>query len=151
VKRFISAVAGIGLGAAFLCSANAKTLDMTSVNTWSGTWKCVAGNTAYTETFTPIYSGKAMRVTVTGAYASDGTAVYDPARKAWIYAFVNGDGSYATMNGPVSGSRITFKQIFPAGDSVEAIRGMSPMKYVSTFTMTSHGKKIGATEVCTKS
>jgi len=34
---------------------------------------------------------------------------------------------------------------------MEAIRGLSATKYASTFTMTSHGKKIGASEVCTKS
>ena len=68
-----------------------------TVSHWAGTWDCISGRDKYTEVFTPIFSGKAMRVVVTGKYAADGDAVYDPARKAWFYTFVNSDGTYSAM------------------------------------------------------
>jgi hypothetical protein len=139
--------------AVLIAPAAAKTSNVNAiaaVSHWAGTWDCLSGKDKYTETFTPVLNGKAMRVTVTGLYAADGTAVYDGARKAWFYTFVNADGSYASMMGPVSGSNIAFKQIFPAGITTENIRGISNTKYSSTFTTTVNHKKMSAAESCTK-
>ena len=97
-----------------------------------------------------MLNGKAMRVSITGPYASEGIAVYDKARKAWFYAYINGDGTYSTMSGPVSGANIAFKQVFPPGIAVDTIAMNSPAKYTSSFTMVANHKKTTAVEVCTK-
>jgi hypothetical protein len=122
----------------------------TAVSSWTGSWMCVAGKDKYTETFTPMLNGKAMRVSITGPYASEGIAVYDKARKAWFYAFVNGDGTYAVNNGPVKGANIAFKQVFPPGNAVDSIAMNSATKYTSSFAMVANHKTVTATQVCTK-
>lgn len=134
----------------FLAPASAKTVNATSFIPWIGTWSCISGKDRYTETFTPVLNAKAMRVSVTGPYASEGVAVYDPARKAWFYAFVNGDGSYSANTGPVKGATIAFKQIFPPGVANDTIALNSPRKYSSSFTMVANHKTVTAREVCTK-
>jgi hypothetical protein len=139
------------LFAAFTASSQAKiAAGITQVGTWLGTWNCVAGKDKYTETFTPMLNGKAMRVSITGPYPSEGIAVYDKTRKAWFYAFVNGDSTYAVNNGPVSGTNIVFKQVFPPGAAVDTIVMNSAAKYTSSFTMVANHKKVTGVEVCTK-
>lgn len=133
--------------------AIAKTPSVNPVATvshWAGTWDCISGKDKYTEVFTSIFNGKAMRVVVTGKYAADGNAVYDQARKAWFYTFVNSDGTYSSMVGPVSGSNISFKQVFPPGNTTENIHGISNTRYSSTFSMSVNNKTVTAGERCTK-
>ncbi|HEX5273671.1 MAG TPA: hypothetical protein VFW34_00150 [Candidatus Rubrimentiphilum sp.] len=149
IKTF-AALLALLTGASIASPAVAKTASATSVSTWIGSWTCTAGKDTYTETFTPMLNGKAMRVSVSGPYASEGIAVYDKTRKAWFYAFINGDSSYAANNGPVSGANIAFKQVFPPGFAVDTIVMNSPSKYTSSFTMVANHKKVAAVEVCTK-
>jgi hypothetical protein len=135
---------------AFVSPAIAKTMNPTTVNSWTGSWTCVAGKDKYTETFTPMLNGKAMRVTLTGPYTSEGIAVYDKSRKAWFYAFINGDGTYSTNTGPVRGATIAFRQVFPPGIATDEITMNSAAKYTSSFTMVANHKNVTAVEVCTK-
>ena len=137
-------------GVTIALPASAKTVSPVSFTPWIGSWTCISGKDKYTETFTPMLNGKAMRVSLTGPYASEGIAVYDKARNAWFYAYINGDGSYSANTGPVNGATIAFKQVFPPGVAVDTIVMRSPAKYTSSFTMVANHKKVTATEVCTK-
>ena len=134
----------------FVSPAPAKSVSAVSFAPWIGSWTCISGKDKYTETFTPMLNGKAMRVSLNGPYSSEGIAVYDKARKAWFYAFINGDGSYSANSGPVNGAQIAFKQVFPPGVAVDTISLKSAAKYTSSFTMVANHKTVTATEVCTK-
>lgn len=150
MKTFMLALLASGL---FIAPALAKTSNanpIITVNHWAGTWDCVSGKDKYTEVFTPIFNGKAMRVIVTGRYAADGDAVYDASRKAWFYTFVNSDGTYSSMTGPVSGANISFKQVFPPGTTTENIHAISSSKYSSMFSMSVNNKTVTAGESCTR-
>ncbi len=151
MRRFFMLAISPVLFVASTASGQAKTTaGMTQVSTWLGAWTCTAGKDTYTETFTPMLNGKAMRVSITGPYASEGIAIYDKVRKAWFYAFINGDSTYAVNNGPVNGANIAFKQVFPPGVAVDTIVMNSAAKYTSSFTMIANHKKVTGVEVCTK-
>jgi len=136
--------------AAFVSQASAKTVSPVSFAPWIGSWTCISGKDKYTETFTPMLNGKAMRVVITGPYASEGIAVYDKARKAWFYAYLNSDGTYSANSGTVSGSTIAFKQVCPRSPADDTITMNSATKYTISFTMVANNKKVTAAEVCTK-
>jgi hypothetical protein len=150
MKRFFAMPLVALTFAAFVSQAAAKTARPISVGSWTGSWTCVAGKDKYTETFAPMLNGKAMRVVITGPFASEGIAVYDKARKAWFYAYINADGTYSANTGPVSGANIAFKQVFPAGIAVDTIAMNSATKYTSSFTMVANKKKVTSVEACTK-
>jgi hypothetical protein len=137
-------------GVTFATPASAKTVSPVSFGPWIGSWTCISGKDKYTETFTPMLSGKAMRVVLTGPYASEGIAVFDKARNAWFYAYINGDGTYSANTGPVSGATIAFQQVFPRSVADDTITMTSATKYTSSFTMVVNHKKTTAHEVCTK-
>ncbi len=151
--RSIAALAAL-FATVLVMPAIAKTTNpgpIGRVSSWIGTWTCLSGKSRFTETFTPVMGGKAMRVSITGPFASEGVATFDSGRNAWFYTFVNSDGSYATNTGPVSGSAITFKQVYPPGSAVDTIHYVSTSKYTSAFTTVVNHKKVASSEVCTKS
>lgn len=131
--------------------ATAKTTNpVTQVSAWTGTWNCTAGKTTYTENFVPLFGGRAMRVSVSKPYASEGVATFDSGRNAWFYTFVNGDGTYSTMSGGVRGSTVGFTQVFPSGIATDNVRLMSASKYSSTYNGTMNNTKVTIAGVCTK-
>jgi|GEM_PF-4282627 len=150
MKRIFPALLAALTCAMFTSQANGKSASPVSVSTWSGVWTCAAGKVKFTETFTPMLNGKAMHVTLTGPYASEGIAVYDSARKAWFYAYINGDGTYSANTGPVKGANITFNQVFPPGIPVDTIHMASPAKYISSYTMVANKQKVTGVQTCTK-
>ena len=157
MKRIFSITCAAFFCAALATPAIAKTTNpgpIGRISTWTGTWTCGSGKNRNTETFVPIFNGKGMRVSVTGPQASEGVATFDFGHNAWFYTFVNADGTYATMSGPVSGSTIAFTQVFPAGTGKDTtrftIRLMSTSKYSSVFSAIVNHKLTTSTEVCTK-
>lgn len=150
MKKILTAFLALLTSAAIVAPAGAKTVNATSFAPWIGSWTCISGKDKYTETFTRMLNGKAMRVSLTGPYASEGIAIYDPARKAWFYSFINSDGSYSANTGPVKGATIAFKQVFPPGVANDTIVLQSAKKYSSSFTMIAGHKTVTANEVCTK-
>lgn len=151
MKTVVSSTCAALFCAVLLTPAVAKTTNpVTQVSTWTGTWNCAAGKTTYTENFVPLLGGKAMRVSVSKPYASEGVATFDSGRNAWFYTFVNGDGTYATMTGPASGSTVAFRQVFPSGNATDNIRLMSASNYSSTYIAISGRKKLTIAGVCKK-
>ena len=151
MKRILSIICAALFCAVLVTPAVAKTANpVTQVSTWTGTWNCVSGKTLSTETFAPMLNGKGMRVSVTGQYASEGVATFDSGRGAWFYTFVNADGSYATMIGPVSGSTILFKQVFPPGIARDTITLSSSSLYFSYYGAVVNHKTVTVSEECTK-
>lgn len=152
MKRILSITCAAFLCALAIMPAIAKnTNPITQVSTWTGTWNCGSGKSRNTEVFVPLLNGKGMHVTVTGPQASEGVAAFDSRRNAWFYTFVNADGTYASSWGPVSGSTITFKQVFPAGGGKDTIRLLSASKYSSVYSVVVNHRETMSTEVCTKS
>jgi len=151
VKRLLSITCAAVFCAVLAAPAPAKTINsVTRVSTWAGTWNCGSGKARNTETFVPFYNGKGMHVTVTGPQASEGVATFDSHANAWFYTFVNADGTYATWWGPVSGSTIAFKQVFPAGSGKDTIRAFSATKYSSVYSDVINHRHVTSSEICTK-
>lgn len=122
-----------------------------SVASWSGTWNCTSGKNHYTETFTPIFNGKGMRVSTGGPNASEGLATFDKHQGEWFYTFVGGDGSYSSVTGSVTSNTISFTRSFPQSGTALMVRRNSNTKFTSVFSAMLNGKKMTSTEVCTKS
>ncbi len=151
MKRILSITCAAFFCAVLATPAIAKTTNpVTQVSMWTGTWNCVSGKNHGTEAFVPLLNGKGMHVSVTGPQASEGVATFDSHRNAWFYTFVNADGTYATWWGPVSGSTITFKQVFPAGAGKDTLRLLSATKYSSAYSVVVNHKQVTSSEVCTK-
>jgi len=117
---------------------------------WSGTWKCTSGKNHYNTTFTPIFNGNAMRVTIGGPNASEGLAMFDKQQGQWFYTFVGPNGNYLTLMGPAAAGTVSFTRSFPSKATLVVHRN-SNAKYTSVYTAMQKGKKMISTEVCTKS
>lgn len=120
------------------------------IKPWLGTWSCKAGHNPHTATFSPIFGGKAMTISETGAVPSQETVSWDSTHKKWIDQYADASGMTMTSIGTPSGKSIDFKQVYPSGDAAIFVTMASKNTYTTVFSVTMNGKKMVEHETCTR-
>jgi hypothetical protein len=137
-----------------IAAAHAASMSSTSqtsqLATWFGSWACTVGDENRTMTFSPLFGGRAMRISETGSMPVEEIVTFDAKRHKWVNQHAQASGAFATFEGTQNGNTIVFSQVYPATGPLLTITRTSKNTFTSAFTATIKGKKISNSETCKK-
>ena len=120
------------------------------IQPWLGTWSCKTAGNNHTATFSPLFGGKAMRISETGSVPSEELIAFDGKQQRWIDQYRDASGTYMDFVGTPSANKINFAQVYPSGDASILVTMASKNVYTTIFSATMNGKKMVEHETCTR-